>query len=219
MAEWAGGLLAPADPDTGAHIIASGVTLDMLSLTLGRLASDPPRDDYESATQLRRLLPSEYVPPPRTSLGEVALELTQAADEAEAHLAAGLRALERYQGAIRRSQFDVAQARKAEAERYIRSAATPVRTCAARVDDMRETDQMRSPAESRNIRPRSPSDLPRETLAVIYLRGMRLEALARTLRRAPRRWDNDEAALASKRLRAVSDHIRTWGLPPDIGAT
>jgi hypothetical protein len=60
---------------------------------------------------------------------------------------------------------------------------------------------------------RRPEQLPDSTLAVLFLSGVRIEALERSLRRRARVWVSRQTLRqAPETLRAVSDHFRRWTL-------
>jgi hypothetical protein len=120
-----GGVTATmGDGERGAYLVGAAVLFDVLGMITQKWANDPPRDDYDSSTRLRRpIIREEASPDPEDTVAREAYSLAVLIDEADAHLAAALRAYERMQGALERERRDLATERVKEARDYAHDAA------------------------------------------------------------------------------------------------
>jgi hypothetical protein len=101
-------------------LLYAAAFFDLLARVAGRIFEDPPRGDFKTSTHVRTKFATPIYIATDAPLGRLALEAAQAADDAERHLAAHLRAFERFQGALGAGRQPEADQRAVESQRYAR---------------------------------------------------------------------------------------------------
>lgn len=217
------GYVAVGNGTGGAYLIFVGGFFKFLRRTARAIADDPPNDqEFRTPTRARahrarleHLFPSD-------DLERAAFVTAVGTDDADVELSAHLRAFERYQGAALREAAKEASARAGESRRYARLASSGLRHAADGLDGLRDVlareplDAMRSKASYRS----RPEELPKDTLALLYTGGLRIQELERLLSERKGGWGpdlQDVLRSAAKSEREFADHLEVWE-PPDAAA-
>jgi hypothetical protein len=155
---------------------------DLLARVAERIAEDPPRLDFTVSTHVRpRFATPRYIETEDPSEG-TALATAEAADWAEAYLAAHLRAFERLQGAHKAGRDSEAFQRAEEAVRHARASGRALQTLSARTAELAERvdERQQAPSRGREGRPQL-TDINDKALAVLFRGGLRIRDLENVL--------------------------------------
>jgi hypothetical protein len=202
------------------------------SLLAKSWADDPPRDDFESFTHVRRpILRRETVPVDSDDLASVAAaNLTLSLEESDRYLSAGLRAFERMQGAGSSRPFLVS-ARADEAREYTTVAVPTLESAAASLDQLHRVIEgfplrwltQEPPNRGFKVKrsgtlPRTPEGLSDAVLANLYRIGFPLTMLLDTLALSPARsWSPAITSQAADAFRGLASELQDW--TPELPTT
>lgn len=184
---------------------------DLLFHVSGHIAADPPRPDFKTSTKVRpRLSRPDYISTD-DRFEALALKAAAAADDAEAQLAAHLRAFERLQGASKANRRAEASARAEEARRYARSSGHALRQLAGPVAEIAaELSENSRPRQSnRDVRRGRPqvNQVSRDALAIFFLGGLRIRDLENVLHGI----EQEDSSQAVRRLNSAAKTFREFG--------
>jgi hypothetical protein len=194
---------------------------DLLARVAGRIVADPPRKDFRTSTRVRaRFAKPQYLMTDEPS-ERLALEAAEAADHSEAYLAAHLRAFERLQGARQTGDHEAAAERAAEAVSHAHTSGGALRRLSTLVAELPQEPVAEREGlggrDRRSGRPRL-SDVDRESLAVLFLGGLRLRDLENVLR-GTRMQDSEVAAdrlpAAAAAFRDLGEAMEAWEPPSE----
>jgi hypothetical protein len=192
-------------------LLYAAAFFDLLARVAGRIFEDPPRRDFMTSTHVRARFATPTYIATDAPLERLALEAAQAADDAERHLAAHLRAFERFQGALEADRQPEANQRAAESQMYAHLGGDSLNRLVHPVAAIAEQLATTSAHEgSRHIgqsgRPRV-DDVSEAALAVLFLGGLRIRDLENVL--AGTRLEDADAG--AKRLQQAADGFRKFG--------
>jgi hypothetical protein len=215
MTQWAAAYVALKDAEAAAHVVASGVTLDLLSAGLRKWAADPARDDYDRSTRVRRTEIDTYLRAPEDAspLAHTAVALAHAGDIADAYVSAALRAHERYLGALEAKNVTAANARRVEEREYAQLAGANIEATANTIVGL---DQAVGdlPTDA-HPNPFLLASLPDHALARLYLGGVPVSAFRRYKDRKRRPWSRDVATRAASQLRETGAWFQAIATEPN----
>jgi hypothetical protein len=207
-AEWTRSICGVAGLESHPRYLYAAAFFDLLARVAGRIVADPPRKDFGVSTRLRSRFATPHLIATEDRRERLALEAAEAADTAEAYLAAHLRAFERLQGAEQASDRAAAAEREGESVRLAHMSGQALRDLSRLVAEISEgvpSSPDRDP-ERRRGRPQL-GEVDREALATLFLGGLRLRDLENVLRGT-----RLEAAVgAPERLVAAAGSFRRFG--------
>jgi hypothetical protein len=225
------------------YLIGVGALFDAFPFLARKWADDPPRDDFESVTRIARRTIREEAPLAETgdAVTDLAARLVVDIDETNRHLRAALRAFERMQGALLRGS-PAASRRGLEAKEFRSEAGYALESTGARLQRLvpaiqreptrwfeeAEAPELRMPDEPQlgalaprrlkepGVRPKAPQDLPAGTLAGLYLLGIPISELTRTVqRRGSALWQPDRTIGYARALKELGRELRSWEPKPE----
>jgi hypothetical protein len=217
--EWTRSICGALGIDGYHRYLYAAAFFDLLARVTGRIAEDPPRSDFTISTHVRPRFATPGYIQTNVRFERLALEAAEAADDAEAHLAAHLRAFERFQGAVKAQRPAEASERIGEALTQARTSSQALRQLAdpvsAIADELSGASGL-SRMEGRSGRPRI-DQVSEEGLGVLFLGGLRIRDLENVL--SGTRLDDTKVAArrlvtAAKRFRELSGVLERWA-PPD----
>ncbi len=222
-ADWTRSICTALGISQGPRFLYAAVFFELFGRVAQRIANDPARDDFTSSTRRRLTFATpEYIHSDDPA-EQAALRAALAADEAEANLAAHLRAFERFQGAYARGRESDAAQRGKEATRYAHSSGVTLQNVSTSLLDLiaslgDDWGERQSASLTRRIKRVQPTDIDEETLAVLFLGGLRIRDLENILTRsrqpdpqsAPKHLSN-----APKAFELFAERMMQWR-PPSI---
>lgn len=224
-AEWSRSICGALGIEGSPRFLYAAAFLDLLARVAERISADPPRKDFTVSTHVR----ARFATPARISTDapfeRLALEAAEAADAAEAHLAAHLRAFERFQGAVNAGASVDADQRLEEARSQARMSSRPLRRLTDVVTAIADHPYLAQAQEPRSERSRSGrpgiDEVSQEAQALLFLGGLRirdLENVLRGTRLSDSRIATERLPLAADRFRRLGDEMEEWSPPeePDL---
>lgn len=208
-AEWSRSISGAFGIEGSHRYLYAAAFFDLLARVAGRIYEDPPRRDFtvSARPRTRSATPSRIrTDDPFERLG---LEAAETADEAEALLAAHLRAFERFQGALRAGDRAAGRQRSDEAQRYAGMGSGALRRLATLVTSIAEdpsaSERRRDRPAARRGRPRV-DEVGRESLSTLFLGGLRIRDLENVLSGVRL----EEASAATPRLLSAAEGFRQF---------
>jgi hypothetical protein len=206
-AEWTRSITGTLGIEGNHRYLYAAAFFDLLTKVAGQITEDPPRKDFTTSTRVRpRFAKPTYIETD-VPFERLALEAAAAADDAEAHLAAHLRAFERFQGAFNAGRKPEAAQRGVEARNHAQLSSRALRQLANPVDSIAKglwPDSRR--VETRSGRPRI-DEVDKETLAILFLGGLRVRDLENVLQGT----SFDDINAAAKHLSSAAESFREFG--------
>lgn len=214
-AEWSRSISGALGIEGNHRLLYAAAFFDLLARVAGRIFEDPPRNDFTTSTHVRAKFATPTYIETDAPLERLALEAAQAADDAERHLSAHLRAFERFQGALGAGRQPEADQRATEAERHAQLGgrslyrlAGPVAAIAEQLTAVQEPE--RGSQKGRHGRPRV-DEISKDALAVLFLGGLRIRDLENIL--AGTRFE--DADVAANRLLQAAERFHDFGRTMD----
>ncbi len=195
-----------------------------VSRVSGRIATDPPRDDFYRATFVMAERFDTEALPVLDAVQEAARRASHSAERASAQLQAGLVAFERWQGARTKNQPQHARDRASEAWGHTRSGGSALVEAASELEALRDRLAERFDARlvdlygSGQFRASAGIEqLPNETLALLFVGGLRpddaRELLVSAREAAVMPDPRAQLLRAAGRLRELGKHLGEWDAP------
>ena len=208
-AEWTRSITGTLGIEGNHRYLYAAAFFDLLAKVAGRITKDPPRKDFTTSTHVRSRFAKPTYIETEIPFERLALEAAAAADDAEAHLAAHLRAFERFQGAFNADRKPEADQRAVEARKHAQMGSRALRRLANPVDSIAESFVEFKRMESRSGRPRI-GEVDKETLAILFLGGLRVRDLENVLRESASTMQTLPPNTSSQPPRAFASSARRW---------
>ncbi len=214
------GWAADAHVHRGAAFVFVGWALEQLKLEAARMATDPPRDDFEVTTNARpaRIKAEDLAPVMQGDpITRLAMDTSLDLDHVAAALSAHVRAFERLQGAVQASaSAGTREARASEATRFGIDVAVGIDRTLPVLSSLASTEGPPFDTFERSApRSNAPADLPNDVLALLYVGGIPIGSLRQVLSVRPPEVPlmADYAELTAP-LAELSAELKGWKLPP-----
>lgn len=208
-AEWTRSISGALGIEGNHRYLYAAAFFDLLARVAGRISEDPPRKDFATSTHVRpRFAKPDYISTD-APFEQLALEAADSADDAERHLAAHLRAFERFQGALKADRGAEADQRIEEARMQARLSSRALRRVANPVSGIADQLAAAEPGElARSDRRGRPhiGDVSEEALAILFLGGLRIRDLENVLRGTRL----EDANGAARQLRSAAESFRDF---------